>query len=378
VTFRAHAELYDPFEPGENLRISCWEIFVRSKENFMQRRGFVSIATLGLALVLSSSTALAQYQITNLVSNQIGHAQHIDPIDVNAWGLARLATSPWWVGDNLSGWSTLYNASGVKQGLEVEIPPAPNSGPIGLPTGVVANPSSGGEFQVQSWPTIFIFATLDGTISAWAPGISLFDAQIAVDNSGSKASYTALAVTNKASGNLLFAADNANNKVDIYDGSFTHKGTFASDPAIPSGFAVFGIRDINGKVFVSFANSSGGAGGFVDIYKEDGTLIGLFSKAAQLNQPWGFAVAPANFGRLSNTLLVSNNTNSGLINGFDAKGNFVGTMKDASGKVISIDQLWAIDFGGGNATNGATNKLFFTAGPHNNLAGTFGSIVAVK
>lgn len=342
----------------------------------MQRRAFALIA--GLVLVLFSSAALAQYQITNLVSNQVGHAQHDDPLDVNAWGLARGATTPWWVGDNLSGWSTLYNASGVKQGLQVAIPPAPNSGPMGLPTGVVANPSKSGEFQVQASPTFFIFATLDGTISAWSPALALFNAEIAVDNSVSKASYTALAVTNKASGNLLFAADNANNRVDIYDGNFTHMGTFASDPAIPSGFAVFGIRDVNGKVFVSFANSSGGSGGFIDVYKEDGTLIGLFSKALQLNQPWGFAIAPPNFGRLSNTLLVSNNTNSGTINGFDANGRFVGTMKDVGGKVISIDQLWAIDFGGGTANNGATNRLFFTAGPHNNLAGTFGSIVVVK
>jgi len=344
----------------------------------MQRRVFALIATLGLALVLSSSAALAQYQITNLVSNQIGHAQHIDPLSVNAWGFARGATTPWWVSDNLSGWSTLYDASGVKQGLEVEIPPAPapNGGAIGLPTGVVFNPSKSGEFQVQGWQTFFIFDTLDGTISAWAPGLTLFDAApTPVDNSKSGASYTALAVTNKPSGNFLFAADNANNRVDIYDGSFTHTGTFAPDPAIPSGFSVFGIRDIDGKVYVSFASSSGGPGGFIDVYKEDGTLIGLFTKAVQLNQPWGFAAAPPNFGRLSNTLLVSNNTNSGTINGFDAKGNFVGTMKDTAGNAIGIDQLWAIDFGGGNPTNGATNRLFFTAGPHNNLAGSFGSIV---
>jgi uncharacterized protein (TIGR03118 family) len=341
----------------------------------MQHRAFALIFSLGLVLVLTSSTALAQYQITNFVSNQVGHAQHIDPQSVNAWGLARTATSPWWVADNLSGWSTLYNANGVKQGLEVEVPPAPSAGPMGLPTGIVANPTTTGEFQVQNWPTFFIFAALDGTISAWAPGLSLFHAQIAVDNSASKASYTGLAVTNKASDNFVFAADNANNKVEIYDGSFTLKGTFAPDPAIPNGFSVFGIRDISGKVFVSFASLSGGPGGFVDIYREDGTLVGLFTKAVQLNQPWGFAVAPSNFGRLSNTLLISNNTNSGTINAFNAKGDFVATMRDTTGKVIAIDQLWGIDFGGGNSKSGGTTQLFFTAGPHNNVAGTFGSIV---
>jgi uncharacterized protein (TIGR03118 family) len=349
-------------------------VFVRSKEDVMQRRALALIVTLGLTLMFLPGAAWAQYQLRNLSSNQIKQADHVDPLNVNAWGLARGATTPWWVGDNGSGWSTLYNAEGVKQGLEVEIPPAPGAGPIGLPTGVVWNPSQTGEFQVQGLPTFFLFDTLDGTISAWAPGLTLFDAAVVVDNSKSGASYTALAITNKPSGNFLFAADAANNRVDIYDGSFNHTGTFANDPAIPSGFSVFGIRDINGKVFVSFADSSGGPGGFIDVYKEDGTLVGLFAKGAPLNQPWGFALAPSTFGPLSNTLLVSNNTDNGTIHGFNAKGQLVGTVKDTTGRIIQIDQLWAIDFGGGNLTNGSASRLFFTAGPHNNLVGTFGSI----
>lgn len=343
----------------------------------MQRRMFAITSMLWLALVFSSRSALAQYQLTNLVSNQVGQAvRPADPLIVNAWGLARAGSSPWWVADNNSGWSTLYTAGGVKEGLEVEIPPAPSGGPIGQPTGVVWNPSQSNEFQIQGWQTFFIFATLDGTISAWAPGIAKFDAEIAVDNSGSGASYTALAVTNKASGNFLFAANAANNQIEIYDGTFTSKGTFAADPAIPAGFSVFGIRDIAGQVFVSFASSTGGPGGFIDLYDEKGKLVqSSLLQGAPLNQPWGFAAAPSNFGALSNTLLISNNTNSGTINGFDPlRRKFVGTLKDARGNVIHIDQLWAIDFGGGTAANGALNTLFFTAGPHNNLAGTFGKI----
>jgi uncharacterized protein (TIGR03118 family) len=138
---------------------------------------------------------------------------------------------------------------------------------------------------------------------------------------------------------------------------------------------VFGIRDINGTVYVSFAANNGGPGGFIDTYKEDGTLIANFAQGFPLNQPWGFAMAPANFGPLSNTLLVSNNTNTGTINGFNAKGQFVDTVKRTPGRDIVIDQLWAIDFGGGTTNNGATNALFFTSGPHNNVAGTFGMIV---
>ena len=113
---------------------------------------------------------------------------------------------------------------------------------------------------------------------------------------------------------------------------------------------------------------------FIDTYKEDGTLIGTFAQGAPLNQPWGIALAPANFGRFSNTTLVSNNNNTGTIDAFNAKGHFVGALT-SEGKPIVIDQLWAIDFGGGNANSGATNALYFTAGPHNNLAGTFGMIV---
>ena len=344
----------------------------------MLRPAFLITPVLGLLLSFFSSAALAQYQLTTLDSNQVHQSTNTpDPLIVNAWGLARSASSPWWVNDNGSGWSTLYNAAGVKQGLEVEIPPAPKGGPIGLPTGIVWNPSQTNEFQVQGWPTFFIFDSLDGTISAWAPGIATFDAEIAVDNSASKASYTALAVTNKARENFLFAADTANNKVDIYDGTFTWKGSFATDPAVPAGFSVFGIRDLDNKVFVAFADASGGAGGFIDIYSEKGVLLKSgFIQGAPLNQPWGFAFAPSNFGPLSNTLLVSNNINDGTINAFNRQtGAFVGTVRNTSGAVIHIDQLWGIDFGGGTAANGPTNTLFFTAGPSNNVVGTFGTIV---
>jgi uncharacterized protein (TIGR03118 family) len=338
----------------------------------MQRRAFARIFTLGLVLVLSSGVALAQYQLTNLVSNQFGQAKHDDPLIVNAWGLVRAGGSPWWVSDAGSGWSTLYNGTGVKQGLIVEIPPAPG-GAVGSPTGVVFNGSQ--EFQVQGWASIFVFDTLDGTISGWAPQSDLHNTITPVDNSQSGASYTALAITSKASGNVLFAADNAHNKVDMYDGQFKLLGSF-TDTTVPAGFSVFGIRDIDGVVLVSFASSSGAAGGFIDLFTESGKFIKRLAQGAPLNQPWGFAVAPSNFGPLSNTLLISNNTNSGTINAFNAAtGQFVGVMKDTTGAVIRIDQLWAIDFGGGTPANGAKNKLFFTAGPHNNLAGTFGAIV---
>jgi uncharacterized protein (TIGR03118 family) len=336
----------------------------------MQRRKIAFTIGLGLAVLLVSSAALAQYQLTNLDSNQIGGAKHIDPLQVNGWGLAYGTGGPFWVSDQGSGWSTLYNGQGVKQGLEVLIP-ATGSGP-GQPTGIVFNGSQ--DFQVQGWPAIFLFDSLDGSISGWAPQSNFNDAIIAVNNSASGAVYTALAITNRPSGNLLYAADLANNVVDVYDGGFNLVNTF-TDTSLPAGYGPFGIQDINGLLYVSFALASTAPSGQIDVFQEDGTLVKVLAKGAPLNQPWGFAVAPGNFGPLSNTLLVSNNTNSGTINAFNIQtGQFVGTVKDTNGKAIAIDQLWGIEFGGGTANNGKTNQLFFTAGPHNNLTGTFGVI----
>jgi uncharacterized protein (TIGR03118 family) len=338
----------------------------------MQRRSFVLTACLGLLVLLGSNLAVAQYQLNNLVSNQVGQAKHIDPLLVNAWGLAYGPGGPFWISDQGSGWSTLYDGAGNAKGLKVEIPTASGGG-VGSPTGIVFNAWS--DFQVQGQSSFFLFATLDGTISAWAPGADVNNAIIAVDNSGAGAVYTGLAVTNKPSGNLLYAADAANGKVDIYDGSFAFVKSF-TDPSVPANFTPFGISDINGQVYVAFAASHGGPGGVIDIFGEDGTFVKRLTHGKPLNQPWGFAVAPANFGPLSNTLLISNNVStSGTINAFNlGTGQFVGTIKDTNGKAIKIDQLWGIEFGGGSPNNGHINELFFTAGPSGNVAGTFGSI----
>ena len=337
----------------------------------MQRTKIAFTICLGLAVMLVPSAALAQYSLTNLDSNQIGNARHIDPLIVNAWGLARSDGGPFWLSDQGSGWSTLYDGQGVKQGLEVLIPSETGAGP-GSPTGIVFNGSS--DFQVQGWTAFFLFATLDGTISGWAPQSNPNDALIAVDNAASGAVYTGLAITSKPSGNFLYAADIANNKVDVYDGSFNHVTSF-TDSTLPAGFAPFGIQDIGGQVYVTFASTTGASGGYIDVFQEDGTFVRQLAQGTPLNQPWGLAVAPKKFGKLSNTLLVSNNTNSGTINAFNLEtGEFVGTVRDAHGKNIVIDQLWRIEFGGGTPNNGRTNQLFFTAGPHGNLAGTFGVI----
>ncbi|MGA3195909.1 MAG: TIGR03118 family protein [Terriglobales bacterium] len=341
----------------------------------MHRHKVVFALCLAAAVLFISSAALAQYQLTNLVSNQVGDARHTDPLLVNAWGLVYGPGGPFWVSDQGSGWSTLYTGTGVEKGLKVVVPSASGKGP-GQPTGIVFNGSP--DFSVQGWPAIFLFATLDGTISGWAPQSNPNDAIVAVDNSASGAMYTALAITNYASGNFLYATDLANNKVDVFDASFNLVTSF-TDSTLPAGTAPFGIKDINGLLYVAFAPTDESPTGAVDIYREDGTFVRQLIAGNHLAQPWGFAVAPKNFGPLSNTLLVSNNTNGGTINGYNLEsGQFVGTVKDSDGKAIHINQLWGIEFGGGNANSGATNQLFFTAGPANNLAGTFGKIQFTK
>jgi uncharacterized protein (TIGR03118 family) len=329
--------------------------------------------TLSLGLVLMfSSLASAQYTITNLVSNVAGQATFTDPLLVNGWGIADSPTGPFWVSDEGSGWSTLYTGTGQPQSLQVVVPSASGTG-AGSPTGIVYNASQ--DFKVQGWASIFLFATLDGTISGWAPQSNPNTAIIAVNNSASGAVYTGLAISSHASGNFLFAADTANNKVDVYDASFNLVTSF-TDTTLPAGFTPFGIQDIAGTVYVAFASSSGGAGGYIDTFSEAGVLIKHFTHGSPLNQPWGFALAPKGFGPLSGTLLITNNINiKGTINAFNAKtGKFVGTLKGTNGKPIDIDQLWGIEFGGGTSSNGAKNQLFFTAGPNNNVDGLFGVI----
>ena len=331
-------------------------------------RKYLSLAgCCAFALILSTVAAAQGYTVSALTSDLSGKANHTDPLLKNPWGLAYAPGGAFWVSDEASGWSTLYDASGIVQSLKVFIPTASGSG-VGMPTGLVYNGSS--EFQIRTWTSEFLFATLDGTISGWSnfePNTALIGAKQA------GAVYTGLAITSHPSGNFLYAADNANNKVDVYDGRFNLVNSF-TDPIVPAGYAAFGVQDINGQVYVTFASQKGGSNGLIDIFTESGTLVKHLAHGAPLNQPWGLAMAPSNFGPLSGMLLVSNNLPGGTVNAFDPKtGKYVGTIKDSTGKNIQIPGLWGIEFGGGSGLNGKTNQLFFTAGP-GDADGYFGVI----
>jgi uncharacterized protein (TIGR03118 family) len=324
-------------------------------------------ALLALGLVFLPSPASAQYALTNLVSDLSGKALHQDTLLKNSWGIAYAPGGAFWVSDEADGWSTLYDGKGNKQSLEVIVPTANGTG-FGTPTGMVYNGSQ--EFKIDTWVSEFLFATLDGSIQGWS---SFNSSATLVGATSSGSVYTGLAITGKTSGNSLFAADSANNRVDIYNATFKKTGSF-SDPTIPAGFAPFGIRDINGHLFVTYAATNGGPGGYIDIFTEAGVFVKRFASNGPLNQPWGLAVAPSNWGTLSGTLLVGNNTMTGTINGYNlTTGKLVGTLKTGTGKTITINGLWGLDFGGGSPLNGNKNQLFFTAGP-SCIDGYFGVI----
>ncbi|HEX6702674.1 MAG TPA: TIGR03118 family protein, partial [Gaiellaceae bacterium] len=246
----------------------------------------------------------------------------------------------------------------------------------------VSNTSS--NFVVGSGPALFIFATEEGKILAWNMSVGT-TAQVVADHSGDEAIYKGLAIA----GDRLYATDFHNGRVDIFDGAFGDVNTPGAfvDPSIPAGFAPFGIQNVGGTIFVTYAKQDADAEddvhgqglGFVDEFDTAGTLLGRVATRGQLNAPWGIALAPASFGRFGGDLLVGN-FGDGEITAFERDSDGVfdprGQLRTEDGHVLSIDGLWALQFGKGAANNGPTDTLFFTAGPDDESHGLFGTIRA--
>jgi len=340
--------------------------------------GAVALAAL-LIMRVGAAEPGNSYLVQNLVSDGSIAAAHIDPLLINAWGIAASSTSPWWVADNETKVSTLYDAAGSARPLIVQVP--------GGPTGIVSYGGTG--FVVStatvSGPARFIFAAEDGTISAWSPTVSQTQSSVVVPNASAPAHgaiYKGLAIAPTPTDGFLYAADFHNNRVDVFDSSF-HPSPSAGfvDPGLPAGFAPFGIQMISGRIFVAYAKQdedaedevAGDGFGFVSAFNPDGTFVARVASRDALNAPWGMALAPANFGRFSGDLLVGN-FGDGRINAFDPT-TFEpkGHLKDTNGKAIVIDGLWGIGFGN-NGAAGPVNALYFAAGPHDESAGLFGRI----
>src|SRR6476660_2646590 len=347
-----------------------------------------------------------RYVVSNLTSDLQGMAQNTDAVLQNAWGVTFTpGASPFWIADNATGCSTLYDGKGaIASTLQVKLPlpggsvPAtacmhavpknpPDPAPA-TPTGLVWNPTSTFLVPGTTSPATFIWDTEDGTISAWTGGLNPADqAVLAVDNSAG-AVYKGLVFGTNAHGVFLFATNFGAGTIDVFapNGSAgfrpatsTEVDSDFTDPKIPAGFAPFGIQNINGDLFVTYAlqdadkhdDVAGRGNGFVDVFDTDGHLLRRFASRGALNSPWGLTRASFAFGRFSGDILVGN-FGDGKINVFDSSGNFLGVLRDEKGKPIVIEGLWTLTLGGGR--NSSSDTLYFTAGPNDETDGLFGTI----
>jgi len=359
------------------------------------------LAHIGSALLLAAAVGCGSsgggngqgFTQTDLVSNQTGKAPVTDANLTNAWGLARTGAGPWWVADNHSGVSTIYDGNGtpfpVGSPLVVTVPP-PAASPPGAqssPTGLVVNTTT--DFVVTqgaaSGPALFIFATEDGTISGWNQTVNVGEAVLVVDDSDEGAIYKGLALGSDAGSNRLYTTDFHGGSVDAYDGSFVEieSSTAFIDPGIPAGFAPFGVQNVNGQIYVTYAKQDddkeddvpGAGNGYVDIFQPNGTFVRRFASKGQLNSPWGIVQAPESFGKFGGAILIGN-FGDGHINAFDAtSGAFLGQLNRPGGGAVAIPGLWGLAFGN-DAGAGSSDALYFTAGPNDEVNGLFGKLTA--
>ena len=362
-----------------------------------------SVGLSGAALPATASQGAASraYTQTNLVSDIPGLASHTDPNLHNAWGTSTGPGLPIWVSDNASGVTTLYDGQGNPQPgsgdnqLVVTIPAPPSAGPgaVGAPDGTVFNPSADG-FVVSkngvSAPARFLFATEDGTIAGWSPNVDRSRAVLAVDRSTVTdpagdvgALYKGLALVNTATGKFLYATNFRFGTVDVFDSNFQLVNSF-TDPTIPAGFAPFGIHNIGGDLYVTFAkqdadkhdDDAGPGHGFVDVFAPNGDLLQRLASRGRLNSPWAVTLAPSTFGAFGGDILVGN-FGDGRINAFTpTTGQYLGQLRSANGP-LTIPGLWGLRFPTGSL-NITANALYFTAGPNHEADGLLGDITPAE
>ncbi|HUL33840.1 MAG TPA: TIGR03118 family protein [Candidatus Eisenbacteria bacterium] len=393
-----------------------------------------SLLALGVALSLTPTPGAAQHYVQkNLVSDTVqppnsdGSPVIVDPLLRNPWGATRSASSPWWISNNATGTSTLYDGNGSPIQIFVEadgtkndfvtVPTSPliPAGSTSNPTGIVFNGSST-DFLLNKGtpagkPAVFIFVGEDGTITGWNPQVNLLpggnppspNVVLEVDNSKGGAPngavYKGAAIALWNGRRFLYAANFRRGRIEVYDTNFNfvHLPDDAFQPKddregdhdddherIPLGFAPFNVQNIGGNLFVTYARQDAerhddvpGAGfGFVEIYSPAGRHIGHLEHGPWMNSPWGVVRTPRDFGRFSNSILVGN-FGSGWIaafNGFTYK--FEGFLKNSDDSLVTIEGLWSLTFGNGG-TAGPSTTLFFTAGTNGENDGLFGSLTPV-
>jgi uncharacterized protein (TIGR03118 family) len=372
-----------------------------------------------LALIMGAACFGQHYTQTNLVSNASGVAPVTDPQLINPWGISRGSGSPWWVSDNATGLSTLYNGAGAKQSLIVTVPPAdPNNKntPTGTPTGTIFNGSQTDFLLAPAKPALFLFSAIDGTIAGWNPTVAAALA-VTVVKTTDGSSYTGLTSAFIDGRRYLYAANFTKGRVDVYDNAFQavklskedfdedssdHNGHSTEnsfvDESLPPFYVPFNVQAIGNDIVVTYALHEEGARfetdgpglGFVDIYSSTGRLLRRLEHGDWLNAPWGVALAPLDFGRFSHDLLLGQfagggeTQSSGFIAAYDlATGKFDGLLQEASGKPLAINGIWALSPGNVSPNNSdaaaaPAAQIYFSAGPNHGSAGLLGYLTSVS
>src|SRR5713101_10075988 len=381
-----------------------------------------------LALIMQAVCFAQHYKQTNLVSDTSGVAPVTDPQLINPWGLSRSSSSPWWISDNATGLSTLYNGAGAKQSLVVTIPQAdPNNKntPLGTPTGTIANSSQTDFLLAAGKPAAFLFSTIDGTIAGWNPTVAVAQGAappstqaVTLVKTSDGSSYTGLTSAFIDGNRFLYAANFTKGRVDVYDNGFhlvnlrkqhpdedsadhdnghSAENSFV-DENLPRNYVPFNVHAIGNDIVVTYAlheegsrfETDGPGLGFVDIYSSTGRLLRRLEHLDWLNAPWGVALAPVDFGRFSHDLLIGQfagggeTQSSGFIAAYDlATGKFDGLLEDASGKPLAINGIWALSPGNVSPNNSdaaaaPAAEVYFTAGPNHGSGGLLGYLTSVS
>src|SRR5882672_1772611 len=379
-----------------------------------------SIVSTALSLIAGVACFGQHYNQTNLVSNTSGTAPVTDPQLINPWGISRGSGSPWWISDNATGFSTLYNGAGTKQSLIVTVPqadPKNKNTPTGTPTGTIFNSSQTDFLLAPGKPATFLFSTIDGTIAGWNPTVAATLA-VTVVKTTDGSSYTGLTSAFIDGKRYLYAANFTKGRVDVYDNAFqpvnlskgqvdqnssdhgngnSAENSFV-DEKLPKSYVPFNVQAVGNDIVVTYVlheegspfETDGPGLGLVDIYSSTGGLLVRLEHGDWLNAPWGVALAPLDFGRFSHDLLIGqfagggNTQSSGFIAAYDlATGKFDGLLEDASGKPLAINGIWALSPGNVSPANSdaaaaPAAQVYFTAGPNHGSGGLFGYLAAVS
>jgi uncharacterized protein (TIGR03118 family) len=355
------------------------------------------LAATFLALLMPPISSAQKYHRTDLTtdSSSVSGAPNVDPQLLNAWGMSRGSGGPWWISDNGSGLTTVYDGAGapfVPPGaatpLVVKIATPDGTG-TAAPTGTVFNPTTA--FQMKGGKAIFLFVTEDGTISGWNPAADFANTIIIKDNSKRGAVYKGCAIATPSFGPRFYATNFASGRVEVYTGNFVRIEAGDRDafhiPGIPANYAPFNIQTIGSNLVVTFAHRSPGSLdedhgrglGYVGVFTPTGRLLVALQHGPWFNAPWGIAMAPSDFGKFTHRLLIGN-FGDGTVNAFNiVTGKHEGTMlDDTTGMPLAIDGLWALNFGADSTNDGMATSLYFTAGPNDEADGVLGTLTATS